>query len=706
MGGWDSVGANTTTLYRYDPILDSYQTLAPFTVGTSGQAAAYLDGKIYRIGGCAGNCAPATDSVEVYTIASNSWASAASLPQPSSWLMAVANDGYVYVAGGLSGITSQLKTYRYDPLLNAWDDAIIADLPVVRWGAASDFVGDQWILSGGYVNDVISASAIAWDPATNAWLGLPDMLQARSRTRGAAVGPAFYDVGGRDSGGGFVGTRDNQRYLNVPCQPCASTNWLAAQPYPQTIVRYAFGQVGDDFYIFGGVSNGSVVNTARRYNAVSNTWTDLAPVPNPGEALGAAYWNGKFYVTQGSGGTAFQAYDIATNTWSPLAPYPSANTYGAAIGAYNGIVYAAGGQASPISATYIYNVGSNTWSPGLAAPAPFFMAGYAQVGQYLYVVGGYGTAPLVNSAGLSASSLLAENSTSAVAPEANSTLTMRLDMNTGTWDTGPAWSMARADFALASDGTRLYAIGGDTTGGSYFDSSAEVDEYLLSDWPGGSWVASPPNLPSVRQANQAGFFSSGCAGGEIWSIGGVQPGLIFLPDNLRRAVRNTCDTSICPGTQTITGSLGPGDLVATQRLFRSGIANTCAAPTTCSVFGSGTFYYDQYPFVNNTWVPQCVTITANSNCSGTDMVFVASYNGNFDPSNICTNWDADSGSSPTTGSPKTYSYIVHPGQKIVFVVEGVSGTTTCSGYDLTMSADNCAGVPVLRPFYIPLVQKH
>jgi hypothetical protein len=97
---------------------------------------------------------------------------------------------------------------------------------------------------------------------------------------------------------------------------------------------------------------------------------------------------------------------------------------------------------------------------------------------------------------------------------------MRLDMTTGTWSTGPAWTAARADLALASDGVKLYAIGGDTTGGSYFDPSNLVNEYTLASWPGGSWSASLPNLPAARQANQAGYYSTGRAGGEIWSTGG------------------------------------------------------------------------------------------------------------------------------------------------------------------------------------------
>jgi hypothetical protein len=64
----------------------------------------------------------------------------------------------------------------------------------------------------------------------------------------------------------------------------------------------------------------------------------------------------------------------------------------------------------------------------------------------------------------------------------------------------------------------LYALGGDASGGGFFDSTNLVDELSVAGWPAGTWMPSPPNLilPN-RQANQAGFFGSG----QIWSVGGI-----------------------------------------------------------------------------------------------------------------------------------------------------------------------------------------
>src|SRR4029079_11949884 len=227
-------------------------------------------------------------------------------------------------------------------------------------------------------------------------------------------------------------------------------------------------------------------------------WQSRAAMPFTSEAPTCALMasTGIVYCTEGDTGSGFASYNIATNTWTPLAAIPGGDHYGSASGAFNGKVFVAGGTTAFSNAVQVYDVATNTWSPGTAAPDNFLLAGYKQVGQYLYVAGGWtGGAPT----GL--------------------TTTRRLNMSSapGVWENGPAFPMGRSDFGLAYDaGTnKLYALGGDTQGGGFFDSTNEVDELPLGSWPSGTWAMSPPNLPVPnRQANQAGFYGNG----DIWSV--------------------------------------------------------------------------------------------------------------------------------------------------------------------------------------------
>jgi hypothetical protein len=278
--------------------------------------------------------------------------------------------------------------------------------------------------------------------------------------------------------------------------------WVAGMPYPTTIVRYGFAQTATHFYVFGGVDNGATTSAVNRMDIATGTWESRAPMPFTSEAPTCALMEstGIVYCAEGDAGNGFAAYNIATDSWTSLANTPNGDDYGSASGAFNGKVFLAGGTTGFSNAVWVYDVASNTWSAGTACPDGFLLAGYQQVGQYLYVVGGWtGGAPN----GL--------------------TTTRRLDMSSapGVWEDGPAFTMGRADFGLAYDaGTnKLYALGGDLCcDGNFFNSTNEVDEVDVGAWPGGTWVMSPPDLPMPnRQANQAGFYG----GGDIWSVGGI-----------------------------------------------------------------------------------------------------------------------------------------------------------------------------------------
>ena len=125
---------------------------------------------------------------------------------------------------------------------------------------------------------------------------------------------------------------------------------------------------------------------------------------------------GIVYCGDGFATNGFAAYDIATDTWTPLAPDPFVTDhFGSVSGAFNGKVFVVGGTSFFSNAIWVYDVAGNSWSLGTAAPTcPFVFAGYQQVGQFLYVVGGYD------------------------ASFVNLDTTLRLDMSSpGTWENGP-----------------------------------------------------------------------------------------------------------------------------------------------------------------------------------------------------------------------------------------------------------------------------
>jgi Carboxypeptidase regulatory-like domain/Kelch motif/Galactose oxidase, central domain len=306
----------------------------------------------------------------------------------------------------------------------------------------------------------------------------------------------------------------------------ASPDWASGAPVPAGIVRYAYAQCADDpnvFYVISGVSNGFIVNTNYRYDASTNTWTTLAPIPTGQESPSAACLDGRIYVMGGGGTNQMFIYDIASNSWGSGAAVPE-GTEGAVAGALDGKVYLIGGDNDffPADGVYdhvrIYDVGANSWSSGTPMPVGSSNPGGVQAGEFVYVVGGWGPA----------------------APGSNLNVTERYDMSSNTWETGPQFTPAKADFALAASGAALYAIAGDANGGFFFDASTSVHRLDLGSWPGGTWDDLADPLPGPRTANQAGFCTSAITGGETWSVGGIDSFFVWHNDAFYRASGEGC----------------------------------------------------------------------------------------------------------------------------------------------------------------------
>lgn len=226
LGGADTIGTRTNSVYRYDPNTNTYTTLAPFVTPRFAHTVVYLEGKIYLFAGLRNSTSLLS---EVYTISTNSWATSAAYPLRVGFVAAIANKGYIYAAGGVdSPGVATAKSYRYDPLANVWEDAPIADLPATRWGGASDLYRNQWFVAGGYVGGSsdgnISSSTLSWNASANQWVGSTAMGRARTRMSGSTLGNMFFVTGGRGNADTFTGSNDHQRFLAEGCPSFPGTS--------------------------------------------------------------------------------------------------------------------------------------------------------------------------------------------------------------------------------------------------------------------------------------------------------------------------------------------------------------------------------------------------------------------------------------------------------------------------------------------------
>ncbi len=207
VGGRAEPSTTVGTLEIYDMSTDTWTTGPPCTPRWA-HAGAVLGGYVYVFGGT-----PAT-TTQRYNIASGTWESLASMPNPAGWLSGAAAAGKVYAIGG-SGTETVMR--EYDPATNTW--TLRAPIPHGRLYARSVGVNDLVYVAGG---DQAGNSVDVYDPATNTWVAETNMPNIISwQQMGHDAGSVFV-IGGSPTSTPVVYQSQNwQGTFGVVGQPAA-----------------------------------------------------------------------------------------------------------------------------------------------------------------------------------------------------------------------------------------------------------------------------------------------------------------------------------------------------------------------------------------------------------------------------------------------------------------------------------------------------
>lgn len=167
--------------------------------------------------------------------------------------------------------------------------------------------------------------------------------------------------------------------------------------------------IGGEVYVAGGIAGSSTTNRTAKYDPETNTWTELAPMPQGRNHAASATDGKKLYVFGGRGPGSgdsnavadgfdtVQVYDPATNAWrssldagSTLVPLPQARGGTGKAVFHGGEFYVMGGETKSGSGATtdgvyarvdVYDPSENGWRQ--AAPMPT-----ARHGVYPVLAGG------------------------------------------------------------------------------------------------------------------------------------------------------------------------------------------------------------------------------------------------------------------------------------------------------------------------------
>ncbi len=242
-------------------------------------AAVELDGKIYVIGGRYGD--PRFEVVERYDPAIDSWETMAPMPTPRAWLVAEAVNGKIYAIGGSDGGPDKLDTVEeYDPLTNTW--ATKAPMPSRRDDAVSGVVGGKIYVMGGWSGGALDDVEV-YDPALNSWTGRANMPYSVAMASSAVVGDKIYVMGGKNDVGPLA-----DAYEYTP----ATDTWVPKASMGVARMRLSAAAIGGAIYVVGG-KNPTLgwLDTVQAYFPGTNAWMTLNSMPTRRGDLAAAAAN-------------------------------------------------------------------------------------------------------------------------------------------------------------------------------------------------------------------------------------------------------------------------------------------------------------------------------------------------------------------------------------------------------------------------------
>ncbi len=248
--------------WQYDPVADTWKSLAPLPTKRGSAVAVEAGGKVYTIGGATTMEGPVTDDSrgrlgeskkddqffsafgparvlsvnEVYDPATNKWERRSPMSVPRNHAFAGAVNGKIYVIGGRTGqafILSATNTdvvEEYNPLSDTWN-VPKERMPTARSGGVSGTDGRRIYVAGGEVTTQQLVGAYraieAYDPLTNSWSTLPSMPMPRHGAAGAVIGNRLYLVSGMIQSAGALVFLDptlathtvNHDILELPSNP-------------------------------------------------------------------------------------------------------------------------------------------------------------------------------------------------------------------------------------------------------------------------------------------------------------------------------------------------------------------------------------------------------------------------------------------------------------------------------------------------------
>jgi DNA-binding CsgD family transcriptional regulator len=197
------------------------------------------------------------------------------------------------------------------------------------------------------------------------------------------------------SGGSTDPGTDSQRANSPIGITAGDTVWQAMNPMSLARSRLAVTSIGLQVMAIGGEAVSGVTGSVEIWDMQTQQSRAGQNKPTPVANISAVVISSTVivpggYTAAGVPTSIVEAYTVVSDTWTQLAPLP-APRFGYAMVAYHDKVYVFGGWDGKayVDTTFVYDPAENRWTTGARLPIARGFSGAAVLNDAVYVVGGY-----------------------------------------------------------------------------------------------------------------------------------------------------------------------------------------------------------------------------------------------------------------------------------------------------------------------------
>uniref|UniRef100_A0A8C6Y4S5 Kelch like family member 1 n=1 Tax=Naja naja TaxID=35670 RepID=A0A8C6Y4S5_NAJNA len=273
-------------------------------------------GTLYAVGGMDNNKGATT--IEKYDLRTNIWIQAGVMNGRRLQFGVAVIDDKLFVIGGRDGLKTLNTVECYNPKTKAW--TVLPPMSTHRHGLGVTVLEGPIYAVGGHDGWSYLNTVERWDPQSQQWTFVANMSIARSTVGVAALNGKLYSVGGRDGSSCLSSMEYYDPHTN---------KWNMCAPMCKRRGGVGVATCDGFLYAVGGhdapASNhcSRLLDYVERYDPKTDTWTMVAPLSMPRDAVGVCILGDKLYAVGGYDGQTYlntmESYDPQTNEWTQMA---------------------------------------------------------------------------------------------------------------------------------------------------------------------------------------------------------------------------------------------------------------------------------------------------------------------------------------------------------------------------------------------------